>query len=162
MHKLFYLQWVSVYWYQLWKWKKYSGRSSNFRTRGHHMRFVVWDCFDAPWHRHYVFVVIVENKTLINVCWLHGYYLHVMQSKLTETPPLKKTGIGWGCTSPWSAFGYMYINGGTIIVGNDLKIGGMGEAKKETIPQFPMSIYPIPPKGSSISLSTNKRLSYGI
>ena len=72
-----------------------------FQNQGRSIRFVVWDCFDAPWHRHYIFVVIVESKININVCWLHGYYLHVMQSKLTDTPPLqKKTGMGWGCTSP--------------------------------------------------------------
>ena len=46
--------------------------------------------------------------------------------------------MGWGCTSPGSAFGYMNINGGTIIVGNNLKIGGMGKAEKEILPQFPM------------------------
>ena len=45
-----------------------------------------------------------------------------------------------GSEIPGSAFGYMYINGGTIIVGNDLKIGGMGEAKKDILPQFPMPI----------------------
>ena len=51
-------------------------------------------------------------------------------------PPQKnfETGMGWGCTSPGSAFGYMYVNGGTtcIIVGNDLNIGGMGEAKRNS------------------------------
>ena len=57
----------------------------------------------------------------------------------------------------------MYINGGTIIVGNNLKIGGIIEGKKEILPQFPMPFYPpSPQKGSSISLSTNDGLSYGI
>ena len=54
------------------------------------------------------------------------------QNLLKHPPPLKiniETGLV-EVTSPWSAFGYMYINGGTIIVGNDLKIAGIGEAKK--------------------------------
>ena len=58
----------------------------------------------------------------------------------------------------------MYINGGTIIVCNNLKIGGIIEGKKEILPQFPMPFYPppSPQKGSSISLLTNDGLSYGI
>ena len=39
--------------------------------------------FWCPLTQKLFFVVIVESKININVCWLHGYFMHVMQSKLT-------------------------------------------------------------------------------
>ena len=66
-----------------------------------------------------------------------------MQSKLTlpAAPPQKKNNrdvVGVYQPLIWLWIHVRYINGDTIIVGNDLKIGGMGEAKKEILPQFPM------------------------
>ena len=62
-----------------------------------------------------------------------------MQSKLTDTPLQKKQGWGGGAPALVCLWIYVrYINGDTIAVGNDLKIGGVGKAKKEILPQFPM------------------------
>ena len=70
--------------------------------------------------------------------------MNVMPSKLTETPPLKYwNSDGVSVHQPliclW-VFEYIYVNGGTVIVGNDLRTADMGESKKEILPQFPMPI----------------------
>ena len=86
-------------------------------------------------------------------------------------PPLQKNiiqaGMGMGWTSPGSACGYMYVNDGTIIVGNDLKNEKLvAWAKPQKCPMLIYQCLPPPPQkknpeGFSISFSTNERLSYG-
>ena len=48
-------------------------------------------------------------------------------------------------------FEYIYVNGGTVIVGNDLRTGDMGEAKKDILPQFPMPFHHPPPHPKKVS-----------
>ena len=73
-----------------------------------------------------------------------------MQSKLTlpAAPPPKKNnrdvvGVYQPLICLW--IHVRYINGDTVTVGNDLKIGDMGEATKDILPRFPMPFYSPPP-----------------
>ena len=70
-----------------------SGGSRNFKTGGRSPSAVdfleSWDCFDAPQHIPFAFVVRVKNKIHIeHIPWLIQLkYMRVMQSKFTKTTP---------------------------------------------------------------------------